>query len=224
VAFGDSITDGYQAGAGQILVENPSGVDENVRYPDFVASRLRASGRKLGVLNAGISGNKVLSDAATLPFGNAALKRFTTDALEQAGATDVVVLEGINDLGNDAALPASALIRGLDTLVRRAHAAGLRVHLATLTPAGGASQGYGTADTDKRRQQVNAWIRSRSAADGVIDFDRALRDPNAPSQLRPEYDSSDHLHPSTAGYAAMGRAVDLTAQFPSRKDQLCARP
>lgn len=209
VTFGDSITDGFQA-LGGAFVENPAALDANMRYSDVLAARLRASGRPVGVLNAGISGNKVLTDSsAGFPFGVAATKRFRADAV-LPGVTDVLILEGINDLGDNPSLTAQQLTDGLTELMRQAQQAGLRVHLGTLTPSGGAAQGYGTAATAQRRKQVNDWIWHRSGASSVVDFDRAVRDPSDPSRLRPAYDSSDHLHPSSAGYQAMADAVNIS--------------
>lgn len=216
VAFGDSITDGYQ-GSDVPQVENQDVLDDNARYPDFLDAvleeRLARSGRPdAGVLNAGISGNRVLRGAeAPYPFGVSALRRFRADALRAAGARDVVVLEGINDLGNDEDVRPAELIGAYRTLARRAHRAGLRVHLGTLTPAFGSEGGHGTAHTESRRRTVNRWIRKQRVADSVIDFDRAVRDPRDPRRLRPRYDSGDRLHPSSAGYRAMAEAVDTSA-------------
>jgi lysophospholipase L1-like esterase len=211
VAFGDSITDGFQV-AGSGPFEDPEVIDRNARYPDFLAARLRRAGVAQSVLNSGISGNRVLADADTpWPYGDSALTRFGADAVRLPGVTDVIVMEGLNDLGNDDALPARELVAGLRTLVRRAQRAGLTVHLGTLPPTGGArdGEGHGSEATARRRQAVNRWIRTSGVADSVVDFDRALRDPADPSRLRPAYDSGDHLHPSTAGYRAMARAVPL---------------
>lgn len=213
VAFGDSITDGFQV-TGPGMVEDPAVMDRNARYPDFLAARLRRraqeGGPRLAVLNSGISGNRVLADAdAPWPYGDAALHRFDDDALRMPGVTDVVLLEGINDLGYTDTLPARDLIDGLRRLVRRGHEAGLRVHLGTLTPSGGSARGHGSEATARRRAVVNRWIRTSGVADSVVDFDRAVRDPADPSRLRPAYDSGDHLHPSSAGYRAMAAAVRL---------------
>lgn len=208
VAFGDSITDGFQ-GLASGTVENPVGMDENARYPDFLAHRLVGDGRDLAVLNAGISGNKVLQDAdAPFPFGPRALDRLDADALDLAGVSDVIALEGINDLSGGAT--AEGVIAGLGEIVARVHARGLRAHLGTLTPSGGSlDPGYGTAETEARRTAINNWIRDDSAADSVVDFDAAVRDPADPSRMRADFDSSDHLHPSSAGYRAMAEIVDL---------------
>lgn len=212
VAFGDSITDGYQGGP-MPFAEGSAGRDANARYPDFLARRLRAeSGREVAVLNSGISGNRVLTDAQPpFPYGVSGLRRFEADATSLPGVTDVVILEGINDLGGDETLTADALIAGLRKLVDDAQAAGLHVHLGTILPAFGASGGHGSAHTEERRQAVNEWIRTSGVADSVVDFDAAVRDPAQPSRLLPEYDSGDRLHPSSAGYAAMAGAVNLRA-------------
>jgi lysophospholipase L1-like esterase len=196
VAFGDSITDGARSTA-----------DTNSRWPDHLARRLAARrGRPVAVLNAGISGNRVLGDGA----GVSALARFDRDVLMQTGVTHVIVMEGINDIGLARANPspsADDLIAGHKQLIARAKARGLKVYGATLTPFEGAF--YWTAEGEAKRQALNQWIRTSGAYDAVIDFDQVTRDPAAPTKFLPAYDSGDHLHPGDAGYKAMGEAVDL---------------
>jgi len=196
VTFGDSITDGAR-----------STTDMNARWPDHLARRLAArKGPAVAVLNAGISGNRVLGDGA----GVSALARFDRDVLMQTGVTHVIVMEGINDIGLARANPtpsAADLIAGHMQLIERARARGLKVYGATLTPFEGAA--YFTAEGEAKRQALNQWIRTSGAYDGVIDFDQVTRDPAAPTKFLPAYDSGDHLHPGDAGYRAMGEAVDL---------------
>ena len=196
VTFGDSITDGAR-----------STTDMNARWPDHLARRLAArKGPAVAVLNAGISGNRVLGDGA----GVSALARFDRDVLMQTGVTHVIVMEGINDIGIARANPtpsAADLIAGHMQLIERARARGLKVYGATLTPFEGAA--YFTAEGEAKRQALNQWIRTSGAYDGVIDFDQVTRDPAAPTKFLPAYDSGDHLHPGDAGYKAMGEAVDL---------------
>jgi lysophospholipase L1-like esterase len=209
VAFGDSITDGAR-----------STTDANHRWPDFLAERLRErGGPEIGVLNAGIGGNRVLRDPAdNIRFGMNALARFDRDVLAQPGVKYVIVLEGINDLGHAGqSAPASEMptaedvIVGLTQLIERAHERGLKIYGATLTPfAGTAYPGYYTPQKDEVRGKINQWIRTSKAFDGVIDFDKAVRDPNDPNTILPEYDGGDHLHPGDAGYKAMGAAIDLS--------------
>ncbi len=196
VTFGDSITDGARSTA-----------DMNNRWPDQLARRLAArKGPGVAVLNAGISGNRVLGDGA----GVSALARFDRDVLMQTGVTHVVVMEGINDIGIARSNPspsAADLIAGHKQLIERAHARGLKIYGATLTPYEGA--GYFSPEGEAKRQALNQWIRTSGAYDGVIDFDMITRDPAAPTKFLPAYDSGDHLHPGDAGYKAMGDAVDL---------------
>jgi len=196
VAFGDSITDGARSTS-----------DMNNRWPDVLAKRLAArKGPGVAVLNAGISGNRVLGDGA----GISALARFDKDVLMQTGVTHVVVMEGINDIGIARSNPspsAADLIAGHKQLIERAHARGLKIYGATLTPYEGAA--YYSPEGEAKRQALNEWIRTSGAYDGVIDMDKATRDPAAPTKFLPAYDSGDHLHPGDAGYTAMGEAVDL---------------
>ena len=195
VLFGDSITDGSR-----------STPDTNSRWPDVLARRLIAQQKAVGISNQGIGGNRLLGDGA----GVSALARFDRDVLLQTGATHVVVLEGINDIGVARSNPspsAQDLIGAHKQLIERARAQGLKIIGATLTPFEGAA--YFTPEGEAKRQALNEFIRTSGLYDGVIDFDRITRDPAAPTKFNPLYDSGDHLHPSDAGYKAMGEAIDL---------------
>ena len=197
VTIGDSITDGYGAT-----------VDAYHRWPDQLARRFQAANLDMAVLNVGIGGNRVLSGNS----GVNALARLDRDVLVQTGATHVIVLEGINDIGARSVRRASAaeLIAGHRQLIARAHARGLTIYGATLTPFDGTTiPGYWTEDGEVTRQTLNAWIRTSGEYDGVIDFDAATLDPTRPLRFLPAYDYSDHLHPGDTGYEAMANAVDL---------------
>jgi lysophospholipase L1-like esterase len=204
VAFGDSITDGAR-----------STNDANARWPDVLARRLRS----MAVLNAGIGGNRVLHDgAAQLAFaGQSALARFDRDVLAQPGVKYVIVLEGINDIGIPGSVAAGSeevtpkeIIAGLRQLIERAHENGLRIFGGTLTPFEGTTiPNYYSPERETKRQAVNEWIRTSKSFDAVIDFDKAVQDPEHPARMLPKYDCGDHLHMSDAGYKAMGEAIDL---------------
>jgi len=201
VAFGDSITDGYL-----------STTNANRRYPDDLAAALAARhGHTLAVVNAGIIGNELLTIRPQLQFGYAAPARFSRDVLNQPDARAVIVLEGINDIGDKSA-KAEDLIPVYEQLIIAAHDAGLKIYGGTLLPFAGSNGvyggDYGTAAGEAERQKVNAWIRTSGAFDGVIDFDKATRDPSDPTRLLPAYDA-DHLHPNDAGYQAMANAVPI---------------
>jgi lysophospholipase L1-like esterase len=203
VTFGDSITDG--------ALSTP---DADNRYPDELAERLVAAGRPIGVLNAGIGGNQVLADMPGL--GERATARFERDALDQPGVRTVIVLEGINDLGFGAlagALPtAEQLINGHRSLIRAAHARGVKVIGATILPFKGTIYpGYYTEAGEAVRDAVNDWIRTSGEYDAVVDFERAVADPADPDQIRPDYNGGDSLHPNDAGMRALAAAVDLNA-------------
>jgi len=194
VTFGDSITDGTR-----------STPDTNGRWPDVLARRLTAAKKPFGISNQGIAGNRLLGDGA----GVSALARFDRDVLMQTGAAYVIVLEGINDIGvaRNAPTPtAQDLIGAHRQMIERAHAQGLKIIGATLTPFDGAA--YFTPEGETKRQALNEFIRS-GAYDGVIDFDKVTRDPAGATKFNPQYDSGDHLHPNDAGYKAMGEAIDL---------------
>lgn len=204
VVLGDSITDGAASTPGS-----------DRRWTDFLARRL--AGERIAVLNAGISGARVLRDK----MGVNALARFDRDVLGQPQLRTVIVLMGINDISwhgtpfapDDASVGAEELIAGYRQLIARAHAGGVRIVGATLTPFEGALldtpiTGYYTAEKERVRQSVNQWIRQAREFDAIIDFDALLRDPEHPTRMLPAYDSGDHLHPGDAGYQAMAEAVD----------------
>jgi lysophospholipase L1-like esterase len=201
VGFGDSITDGAR-----------STPDANAMWLPVLAARLAKNPRTahIGVSNAGISGNQVLRDGA----GVGTLARLDRDVLSEAGAKWMIVLEGINDIGNlgrtppGPAVSADELIAAYRQIIEQAHARGIKVIGATLTPFQGA--GYYSEAGEAIRETVNRFIRSPGAFDATIDFDAATRDPANPKRFRPEFDPGDHLHPNDAGYKAMGEAIDLS--------------
>jgi lysophospholipase L1-like esterase len=192
VTLGDSITDGTR-----------STPDTNNRWPDHLARRLTAQNIKMGVINSGIAGNRVMTDGA----GVSALARLDRDLLVHPGVTHLIVLEGINDLRGNPAATAADVIFGHQQIIERARARGLKVYGATLTPCGG-SNGW-TAEREEQRLAFNEWMRTSKAYDGVIDFDQLTRDPENPDKFLPKFDSGDHLHPNDAGYQAMAGAINL---------------
>jgi lysophospholipase L1-like esterase len=218
-AFGDSLTDGY-LGSASSLEPNLEGLDRDGRYPDALQRRLRRAGgaaARISVVDAGITGNRLLEDGVLPEHGAAGTARFRPDALDQAGVTHVIAQLGLNDIGAESA-GADEIVAGLANLVDQAHARRLRILLGTLPPTQGAlSVTYGNERAEALRRTVNTWIRTESDADGVVDFDHALRDPIDLDRLDPRYDSGDHLHPNLAGYRAMASAVDLGALRPERE-------
>ncbi|MFE7270588.1 SGNH/GDSL hydrolase family protein [Streptomyces sp. NPDC057623] len=207
VLLGDSITDG-----------DKSTMDANRRWPNVLATRLLKQSvvPRYGVLNQGISGNRVVLDrypgdgVSTDTAGVSALYRFDRDVLAQTSARTAVVFEGINDLRWDTT--AEQVIAGLREIADRGHARGLRMLAATILPCEGEVRC--TAWADAERSEVNAWIRASGVFDGVLDFDAVVRDPARPSRMLPAYDSGDHLHPGDAGLAALAEAVDLRLLVP----------
>jgi lysophospholipase L1-like esterase len=187
--IGDSLSDG-----------RGSTTNGNDRWPDVLASRLPAA-----VVNQAAGGNRVLQDG----LGPNVLARLDRDLLAQSGVEWAIVFEGVNDLGTaapaDAAAVASDLIGAYDQILTRAHAQGIRVYGATLTPFGG-NTGYDDPVREAARQEVNAWIRDHHF-DALLDFDRVARDPASPGRLLPAYDVGDHLHLNPAGYRALGSSV-----------------
>lgn len=206
VAVGDSITDGHGATT-----------NGNDRWTDVLARRLQAdrAGSNIGVSNRGIGGNHLLTDG----LGPNVLARLDRDLLAPAGAKWAILFEGVNDLGGLArngevsAAEHAALVQRVlaayEQVVVRAHEHGLKVFGATITPYAGSDYYHPGPLSEADRQAVNGWIRAAGHFDAVLDFDAIVRDPQHPDRLLPEYDCGDHLHPSPAGYKALGSAIPL---------------
>lgn len=207
VTLGDSITDGNKPQIGALH-----------SWPDQLARRLidRAEPATL-VSNAGIAGNRLLQPGIASDMGIAGLARLDRDVFRVEGLSHVIVALGTNDIGmsgktlfgDNPVVTFEGLVFGYRQIISRAHARGVKVAIATILPFGG-SVTHSSPEKEALRQQINEWIRHSGDADGVIDFDAALRDPADPARLKAAYDSGDHLHPSEAGLRAMGDAVNLS--------------
>ena len=213
VALGDSITDG--AASTPFTYNN---------WPDILAQRLSERDgeyRAMAVINQGISGNQLLANLA----GPGVLSRFDRDVLATPGLTHIVMLIGINDIGiGGMQIPGwegpppemrtgEEIIAGYRQVIARAHSMSppVTIYGATLTPfERTAIPGYYSPQKDEVRMAVNEWIRISGEFDAVIDFDLAIRDPDHPSRMAPEYDSGDKLHPGDAGYKRMADSIDLS--------------
>jgi lysophospholipase L1-like esterase len=197
VAFGDSITDGSN-----------STIDADDTWPDWLARRVVPLG--YAVLNEGIGGNEILND---LPFSGASgLHRFMRDAVDQLGATDVIFLQGINDIASGTTtgprVSLGQLEAGIEHIIAEAHAGGLKILGGTLTPFKGSA--YYTTAGEAERAALNKWITTSGTFDGVINFAKAVADPSDPLRLNPIYDTGGgHLHPNDLGYKAMADAINL---------------
>ena len=230
VALGSSLTDG-----------DGSTKDANRRWPDVLAERLQKADVpevQLGVLNQGIIGNRLLSDAQSPrqtggplaevfeelgpALGESGVRRFQRDVLDQPGVKYVILALGVNDIlfpgsfiADTEGVTAQVVIAGNRQLIALAHKKGIRAIGTTIPPFEHAIfrhpffDHFYSPEKEKIRQEVNAWIRSSGKFDGVVDFDEAVHDPSHPTQLLPTYDSGDHLHVNNAGNVAQGNAIPL---------------
>lgn len=199
VTLGDSITEGAR---------NKDTVRRG--WPDRLSDRFATlpPQRRCGVVNAGISGNRVLLDGR----GVAAVDRFGRDVAAVPGVTHVIMLEGINDItrsGQPGEKPIGAadLIAGYRKIIHMAHARGIRIFGGTITPFVGYR--LATPELERIRVETNKWIRSSGEFDGVVDFEAALSEGGETPIIAAEFDSGDHLHPGDVGYQAMAEAVPL---------------
>ena len=198
--IGNSITDG-----------RGSGTNKQNRWPDILSERLlkNQNTKNIGVLNMGIGGNAVLKGG----LGPTALDRFQRDVLSQHGVKWLIILEGVNDLGGTPNAEAAnkvaiGLIAAYEKMIDLAHAKNIKVYGATILPI--TKSFYYKDYREVARNTINDWIRNSGKFDAVIDFDKAMRDPNEPSTLLPDLHTGDFLHPNEAGYVKMGEAVDLS--------------
>lgn len=198
--LGDSLTDG-----------RGSTTNGNNRWPDRFLDRLhaRAATSDVAVLNQAAGGNRVLNDG----LGPNVLARLDRDVLSRSGVSWLVVFEGVNDIGTAPAAQRSVtaeLTAAYEQIVVRAHAQGIRVYGATLTPFGGNTM-YDDPDghRESARRAVNSWIRTSGTFDAVIDFDRAVRDPGDPRRLLSTLHDGDWLHLNPEGYRVLAAAVPL---------------
>ena len=204
VALGDSIIDG-----------RGSTTNGNDRWTDILARRLAANSatRNTAVLNAGLGGNRLLNDGK----GPNTLARFDRDVLAPPGVTAVILLEGINDIGTltldhpvrfeEHNALVNRMIGAYQQIAARAHAHGIKIYISTIMPFMGVPVYHPDAANEADRNVVNAWIRVQKQFDGVIDFDKVMRDPLHPDHLNPAYDVGDFLHPGPAGYRIMGETA-----------------
>jgi lysophospholipase L1-like esterase len=208
VTFGDSITDGVGATAGA-----------NHRWPDILANRLQAAGKRWAVANSAISGNRILSPG----MGESALARFDEDVLSLPNVKYIIVFEGVNDIGNrwgirspnqpnipgldQPQITVEQMIAGYRQIIARAHEKGVKVIGSPIGPYKGA--GYWTEEGESVRQKINDWILNSGAFDATTRIDLAFADPADTRQMREGYHMGDHLHGSDAGLKAVGESIDL---------------
>lgn len=208
VTLGDSLTDG-----------RGSTTNGNDRWPNRLAHRLRSNPATadVAVLNQGIGGNQVAGQG----LGPSALARLDRDVLALGGVTWLVLFEGVNDIGTAAPTPAAQkqvtddLVAAYEQIVERAHARGIAVCGATLTPLGGSDYDDPDGHRETSRQAVNEWVRTSGRFDAVLDLDAATRDPDEPKRLLRAYDEGDRLHLSPAGYQALADAVPVELFAPT---------
>lgn len=194
--LGNSITDG-----------RGSTTNKQDRWTDFLSRSLlkNEATKDVAVLNLGIGGNLVLGGG----LGPRALDRYEHDIFQQAGVKYFIIFIGTNDLGysGNPSQTASGLIEAFTKMAQEAHALGIKVFGATITPV--KNSGHYSVDKEKARQTVNNWIRTNTIYDGFIDFDKMVSNPNDPEAILPLY-NDDNLHLNANGYKAMGEGVDVS--------------
>jgi lysophospholipase L1-like esterase len=209
VAFGDSITDG-----------TCTTLDAHDRWVDLLAVRLALDAATRGkpdvhkaMVNEGIGGNTITREKLQPPPDSPpGLERLERDVLSHHGVTHVILFIGTNDVRRDA--QAEQVIAGMGEVARRVKARGLKVVGVTMIPRHNrppveGNSGWNSAKT-AARNDVNRWIRARSAFDAVIDFDKIVQDPANADLMVPAFNCGDGIHPSPRGYYEMGRSVPLS--------------
>ncbi len=185
-------------------------------WPDYLQKLMWNNGKDVSVVRKAVSGTRILREYHCVQYEAYGLKgdhRFEHE-MHVSGSDTLIILQGINDIIHPVGvksnefrpwsdLPTSQdLIDGLTKYVEYAHSIGMKVYMGTLIPI----EGWRTyADfRENLRQEVNEWIRTTNILDGVIDFDRDICQGNKMIQ---EFDSGDHLHPSSKGYEQMAKTA-----------------
>lgn len=199
VTLGNSITDG-----------RGSGTNKQNRWPDILSEKLlqNEKTKNVAVVNMGIGGNCVLKNC----LGPSAINRFDRDVLQHSSVKWLIILEGINDIGQtkdsiEADEVAEKLIEAYTIMIEKAHKNNIKVYGATILPFG--KSHYYTEYREKARQKVNYWIRNSNKFDAIIDFDNIMKNPENPLELLPDAHTGDYLHPNEKGYKIMGESIDL---------------
>ena len=197
VILGNSITDG-----------RGSTTNMQNRWADVLSRRLLENKKTsmIGVLNMGIGGNCVLGGG----LGPAGVKRYPRDLFQQEGVKWIILFEAVNDLGysRNGHETAQRIIDVYKQIISEAHQKGIKVFGATITPFKG--NNYFSENHEQGRTTLNEWIRTSKELDGVIDFDKAVRDPNNLQAMQQEFlFENDWLHLNAKGYETMGNCIDL---------------
>ena len=185
-----------------------STTNQQNRWADVLSRRLLQNKKtsQVAVLNMGIGGNCVLRGG----LGPTGEKRYPRDIFGQEGVKWIILFEAVNDLGGsrDGVKTAEGVIEVYKRIISEAYQKGIRVFGATITPFKG--NNYYTADHEKGRQTLNEWIRTTNELDGVIDFDKAVRNPQDAEAMQREFlFENDWLHFNAQGYEVMGGSIDL---------------
>ena len=196
----------------------------NVRWLDHLAAKLQTAGVRTSVVNMGISGSRLLRDDPGefgRGVGTGGLERFDRDVLAQPGVTDLILWLGTNDIGRPGrhapignSVTADELISGFSQLVRRTHERNIKMYIVTILPFKGSTLDFYSAQKEDVRQKVNEWIRRSSGADGVLDFEAVLKDPDHPDQIAAAFDLGDHTHPNAIGEKRLAESVPLKLFMP----------
>lgn len=189
-------------------------------WPDYLNLRLKEEGYShTAVIRRATSGSRILREYDCLTYASYGLKgekRFAHE-VPTDGADTVLIQQGINDIIHPVGvevnpfrpmsdLPtAQELIEGLKRYIAQARSFGYKVYVGTLLPI----KGWRTYAPfrDELKDEYNDFIRTTDLIDGVVDFDKAVRNPLEVEAFLDKYDSGDHLHPSALGYKRMAEEV-----------------
>lgn len=191
-------------------------------WPDYLIERTFEKGfENVSIIRRAVCGTRILREYNCInyqAYGLKGEKRFAVEA-NVSGAEAVIIHHGINDIIHPVGVevnefrPMSDMPEAKDLgdgvkkiYIEHARSLGLKVYGATLLPIFG-WRTYAEF-REKVRNEFNDWIRNTDDFDGVIDFDKTVRDKNDIRKFREGFDSGDHLHPSEAAYKEMAYSID----------------